>query len=47
MARRIRSAALETRTARLKLPVRKKPHAFAPFAPGLSPLPRTWPLGCA
>jgi hypothetical protein len=34
MARRIRSAALETRTARLKLPVRKKPHAFTPFAPG-------------
>jgi hypothetical protein len=36
MARRIRSAALETRTARLKLPIRKKPHHFTPFAPGIS-----------
>jgi integrase len=36
MARRIRSAALETRTARFKLPIRKKPHHFTPFAPGIS-----------
>src|SRR5262245_4014962 len=36
MPRRVRSAALETRTARLKLPIRKKPHAFTPFAPGIS-----------
>jgi integrase len=36
MARRVRSATLETRTARLKLPIRKKPHAFTPFAPGIS-----------
>jgi hypothetical protein len=36
MARRTRSAVLETRTARLKLPIRKKPHAFTPFTPGIS-----------
>ena len=36
MARRIRSTALETRTARLRLPVRKKPHAFTTFAPGIA-----------
>ena len=36
MARRIRSAVLETRTAGLKLPIRKKVHCFTPFAPGIS-----------
>src|SRR5215472_8815781 len=36
MARRPRSSRLETRTARLKLPVRKKPHAFTTIAPGIA-----------
>jgi integrase len=36
MARRTRSAKLETRTARLKLPARKKPHAFTTIAPGIA-----------
>jgi integrase len=34
MARRTRAPKLETRTARLKLPVRKKPHSL-PIAPGV------------
>ena len=33
MARRPRAARLETRTARLKLPVRKKPYDFTSIAP--------------
>jgi integrase len=36
MARRPRSPRLETRTARLKLPVRKKPHDFTTIVPGIS-----------
>src|SRR5215470_8267484 len=36
MARRPRSAQLETRTNRLKLPVRKKPHAFVTISPGIA-----------
>src|SRR6516165_6852589 len=36
MARRPRSSRLETRTARLKLPVRKKPHDFTAIAPGIA-----------
>ena len=36
MARRPRSAELETRTARLKLPVRKRPHGFVTIAPGIA-----------
>ena len=36
MARRPRSTKLETRTARLKLPVRKKPHAPLTVAPGIT-----------
>ena len=36
MARRPRSSRLETRTARLKLPVRKKPHDFTTIAPGIA-----------
>src|SRR5262245_48335174 len=36
MARRPRSAKLETRTNRLKLPVQKKPHAFVTLAPGIA-----------
>ena len=36
MARRRRSAQLETRTARLKLRVRKKPHDFTTIAPGIA-----------
>src|SRR5262245_649131 len=36
MARRPRSSKLETRTARLKLTVRKKPHAFTTIAPGIA-----------
>src|SRR5262249_60285363 len=36
MARRPRSAHLETRTSRLKLPVRRKPHAFTTIAPGIA-----------
>lgn len=36
MARRPRSAQLENRTSRLKLPVRRKPHAFTTIAPGIA-----------
>src|SRR5262249_52660284 len=36
MARRPRSSSLETRTNRLKLPVRRKPHAFTVVAPGIA-----------
>jgi len=36
MARRPRSTKLETRTARLELPVRKKPHKFTTIAPGIA-----------
>ena len=36
MARRPRSSRLETRTARLKLPARKKPHDFTTIAPGIA-----------
>jgi len=36
MARRPRSSSLETRTNRLKLPVRKKPHHFTTIAPGIA-----------
>src|SRR5262245_54727887 len=36
MARRPRSSRLETRTARLKLPVPKKPHNFTSIAPGIA-----------
>ena len=36
MARRPRSAQLENRTNRLKLPVRRKPHAFTTIAPGIA-----------
>jgi integrase len=36
MARRPRSARLETRTNRLKLPVRKKPHDFVTISPGIA-----------
>jgi integrase len=36
MARRPRSARLETRTARLKLAVRKKPHHFTSISPGIA-----------
>ena len=36
MARRPRAARLETRTARLKLPIRKKPHDYVSLAPGIS-----------
>lgn len=36
MPRRPRAAQLETRTARLKLVVRKKPHAFTSISPGIS-----------
>ena len=36
MARRPRSAQLETRTARLKLARRKKPHAFTTISPGIA-----------
>lgn len=35
MARRRRSAELETRTARLKLPPRKKPYGYVALAPGI------------
>ena len=35
MPRAIRSAPLETRTARLKLPVRKKPYGFTSLAKGI------------
>src|SRR5262245_772587 len=35
MARRPRSARLENRTNRLKLPIRKKPHDFTPISPGI------------
>jgi integrase len=36
MARRPRSSQLENRTNRLKLPARKKPHAFTTIAPGIA-----------
>src|SRR5262245_46281055 len=36
MARRPRSSQLETRTARLKLPVRKKPHHFTEIGVGIA-----------
>jgi hypothetical protein len=36
MARRPRSAHLENRTNRLKLPVRRKPHHFTAIAPGIA-----------
>jgi integrase len=36
VARRPRSSQLETRTARLKLPIRGKPHDFTTIAPGVS-----------
>src|SRR5262245_1700263 len=36
MARRPRAARLETRTARLKLPVRRKPHDFTSISPGIA-----------
>src|SRR5262249_5846392 len=36
MPRRPRAAHLETRTARLKLAVRKKPHHFTAISPGIS-----------
>src|SRR5262249_41182000 len=36
MARRPRSSTLEPRTARLKLPVQRKPHCFTTIAPGIS-----------
>src|SRR5262249_4900303 len=36
MARRPRSAKLETRTTRLKLPVQKKPHACTTIRPGIA-----------
>jgi integrase len=36
MARRPRSARLETRTARFKLAVRKKPHHFTAISPGIA-----------
>ena len=36
MPRRIRSAQFETRTARLKLPIAKRPHHFTEVSPGIS-----------
>jgi integrase len=36
MARRPRASRLETRTGRLKLPVRWKPHDFTPISPGIA-----------
>jgi integrase len=36
MARRPRSSQLENRTTRLKLPARKKPHAFTTISPGIA-----------
>src|SRR5262245_13673055 len=36
MARKVRAATIETRSARLKLAVRKKPHAFTVIAPGIA-----------
>ena len=36
MARRVRAATLENRTARLKLPPRKKPYHFTIIAPGIA-----------
>jgi integrase len=36
MARRPRSSTLETRTNRLKLPLRKRPHGFVTIAPGIA-----------
>jgi integrase len=40
MARKIRHSRLESRTARLKLPIRKKPHSGVSLAPGVSLLYR-------
>jgi hypothetical protein len=40
MARKIRYSRLESRTARLKLPIRKKPHSGVSLAPGVSLLYR-------
>jgi integrase len=36
VARRIRAAQIDTRSNRLKLPVRRKPHAFTTIAPGIA-----------
>ena len=36
MARRVKAPTLENRTARLKLPVRKKPYSFTTIAPGIA-----------
>jgi integrase len=36
MARRPRASSIETRTSRLKLPVREKPHAFTGISPGIA-----------
>jgi integrase len=36
MARRVKAPSIENRTARLKLPVRKKPHHFTTIAPGIA-----------
>jgi hypothetical protein len=36
MARRPRASHLETRTARLKLPIAKKPHCFTTLSPGIA-----------
>jgi integrase len=53
MARRPRSASLETRAARLRLPVQRKPHAFTTIAPGIALAYRrnqgagTWVVRCA
>jgi integrase len=53
MARRPRSAQLETRAARLRLPVQRKPHAFTTIASGIALAYRrnqgagTWVVRCA
>ena len=36
MARSPRASRLESRTARLKLPVRRKPHDFTTISPGIA-----------
>ena len=36
MTSKVRARRLETRAARLRLAVRRKPHAFAPVAPGVA-----------
>jgi integrase len=36
MPRRVRASTIETRTARLKLEIRRKPHAFTTIAPGIA-----------